>query len=50
MTSTKLMKIGELAGAIGFSIPWIYARTRLPCVRVGRNLRFDLNAVLGGAA
>jgi predicted DNA-binding transcriptional regulator AlpA len=47
--NNRLIKINELAEAIGFSVPWIYARTRLnliPCVRVGRNLRFDLKAVL----
>jgi excisionase family DNA binding protein len=48
----KLLTVQELAQALRVPTSWVYARTRkkiengMPCIRVGKYLRFRLDAVL----
>lgn len=50
-TIERLVDIEEMARILGVHHDWIYARTRkrpaeIPCVRVGKHLRFDPDAVI----
>ena len=52
----RLLKVEEVAQALNVPTSWVYKkaeRGELPCVRVGRYLRFDLQQVMasfvGGA-
>lgn len=44
-----LLKVCELAATLNVPVSWVYKKAEqgtLPCIRVGRYLRFDLAAVL----
>jgi excisionase family DNA binding protein len=44
-----LLKVEELASALNVPVSWVYKKAEqgsLPCIRVGRYLRFDLATVL----
>ena len=44
-----LLKVEELAAALNVPVSWVYKKAEqgaLPCLRVGRYLRFDLARVL----
>lgn len=50
-TTEQLVDIEEMAGILGVHPDWIYERTRkrpaeIPCVRVGKRLRFDPDTVI----
>lgn len=45
----RLLKVEEVAEALNVPISWVYKKAEqgiLPCIRVGRYLRFDLAAVM----
>ncbi len=45
----RLMDVRELARVLNVPVSWLYERTRLgtiPCIRIGRYVRFDPEAVL----
>lgn len=47
--SVRLLNVKQLAGALGVKASWVYQRTAegsIPCVRVGRYVRFDLARVM----
>jgi len=50
MGKLDLLTIDELAGVLKVGRSWIYRRTgkggEMPVIRIGRYLRFDLQAVL----
>lgn len=44
-----LLKVDELAAVLNVPVSWVYKKVEqgtLPCIRVGRYLRFDLDHVL----
>ena len=46
--SYSLLTVHELSGRLNVPVSWIYTRTRhnqIPCVRVGKYLRFDLHEI-----
>lgn len=48
-TQRKLLKVQEVADALNVPTSWVYKKAEqgvLPCVRVGRYLRFDLAEVM----
>jgi len=45
----KLIDVRELAQQLNVPVSWLYERTRgreIPCVRLGKYIRFDLQEVL----
>ena len=47
--SLKLIDVNEMARTLGVPVSWLYQRTRtgtIPCVRVGKYVRFDPQEVL----
>lgn len=45
----KLVDVREMARVIGVPVSWLYERTRLgtiPCIRIGKYVRFDPAEVL----
>lgn len=45
----RLMKVEQLAEVLNVPISWVYKKAEqggIPCIRVGRYLRFDLAKVL----
>ena len=45
----QLLKVEQLAAALNVPVSWVYKKAEqdaLPCIRVGRYLRFDLAQVL----
>lgn len=48
-TSVRLLRVEEIADALGVKASWVYGKVachEMPCVRVGRYLRFRLEEVM----
>lgn len=49
LPSDRLVDVGEIARILNVPVSWLYERTRrgeIPCIRLGKYIRFDLQEVL----